>query len=86
MLVGGVDIHLKRSIFGPKHAPCITLHAPGGGLGNPIFGAAATSDNDYSNIIVGELSAAPLVAGVAAQYLSVVGTNLLLRHVHNDTA
>jgi hypothetical protein len=65
--VGPTD---HRTLFGPGNSTCIDIWAPGGDLGGGITGAIAKEPNTYTTVIPRGFGASWLVAGVAAQYLS----------------
>ncbi|KAL6780335.1 hypothetical protein ACKKBF_B13530 [Auxenochlorella protothecoides x Auxenochlorella symbiontica] len=68
IVASGFDDFDRLTLFGAANSSCISLWAPGGGLGNGVLGAMAYSD--YTSIIPRAFGATPLVTGLAAQYLS----------------
>lgn len=54
---------------GPRDSECIDIWAPGSGLGGPQEGASPSGRSKYTRVVLDAFGAAPLVAGVAAQYL-----------------
>jgi hypothetical protein len=49
--VAATDTYDQATAFGPTDSPCISLWAPGGGLGNNLIGAHPSGSSKYTSSV-----------------------------------